>query len=317
STNGALSTVPVRDLGSTVIRQVLKRAAVAPEEVSEVIFGHVLAASVGAGVPYSAPAWSCRIIGGSGLQAVCLAAQSTRIGDSSTITPDLVHLTGIKIGEKPLTDRILCDGLTEAFHNYHMGIRAEHTRPEGAVLSQDRTENAQKAGRLDREIVPVFCPHHGSNIEAMSKLKPCFLMDGTGTVTTVVLMKKSEAGNCGLTPLAQIVSWAQAGAFMGIGPIPAIKQAVAKAGWSSEDVDVFEINEAFAALSVAVAKELGLNPEKVNTGGAIVLGHPLGASDCRILVTLLHALEQKGGHHGVAALSTRGGMGIAMCVQRG
>ncbi|KAB0371526.1 hypothetical protein FD755_016464, partial [Muntiacus reevesi] len=348
STNGALSTVPVRDLGSTVIRQVLKRAAVAPEEVSEVIFGHVLAASVGAGVPYSAPAWSCRIIGRSGLQAVCLAAQSTRIGDSSTIvaggmenmskTPDLVHLTGIKIGEKPLTDRILCDGLTEAFHNYHMGIRAEHVgeqwqvsredQAEGAVLSQHRTENAQKAGRLT-EVKTDECPHHGSNIEAMSKLKPCFLMDGTGTVTpanasgmndgaaAVVLMKKSEAGNCGLTPLGQIVSWAQAGAFMGIGPIPAIKQAVAKAGWSSEDVDVFEINEAFAALSVAVAKELGLNPEKVNTGGVIVLGHPLGASDCRILVTLLHALEQKGGHRGVAALSTRGGMGIAMCVQRG
>ncbi|KAF4022370.1 hypothetical protein G4228_013978 [Cervus hanglu yarkandensis] len=173
-------------------------------------------------------------------------------------------------------------------------------------------------------------PHHGSNIEAVSKLKPCFLMDGMGTVTpanasgindgaaAVVLMKKSEAGNCGLTPLAQIVSWAQAGAFMGIGPIPAIKQAVAKAGWSLEDVDVFEINEAFAALSVAVAKELGLNPEKVNTeGGAIALGHPLGASDCRILVILLHALEQKCGHRGVAALSTGGGMEITMCVQRG
>ena len=144
-------------------------------------------------------------------------------------------------------------------------------------------------------------PRHGSNMEAVSKLKPCFLMDGTGTVTranasgmndgaaAVVLMKKSEAGNRGLTPLAQIVSWAQVGvepSIMGIGPIPAIKQAIAKAGWSLEDVDVFEINEAFAALSVAIAKELGLNPEKVNTeGGAIALGRPLGTSGCRILVT--------------------------------
>ncbi|XP_043312746.1 acetyl-CoA acetyltransferase, cytosolic [Cervus elaphus] len=378
SFNGALSTVPVHDLGSTVIREVLKRAAVAPEEVSEVIFGHVLAAgcgqnpvrqaSVGAGIPYSVPAWSCQMICGSGLKAVCLAAQSIKIGDSSIVVaggmenmskaPHLVHLrTGVKLGEKPLVDSILCDGLTDAFHNYHMGVTAENVAKQWqvsredqdkvAVLSQNRTENAQKAGRFDKEIVPVFVsskkgltevktdefPRHGSNMEAVSKLKPCFLMDGTGTVTpanasgindgaaAVVLMKKSEAGNRGLTPLAQIVSWAQAGvepSIMGIGPIPAIKQAIAKAGWSLEDVDVFEINEAFAALSVAIAKELGLNPEKVNTeGGAIALGHPLGASGCRILVTLLHTLERQGGRRGVAALCIGGGMGIAMCVQRG
>ncbi|XDC58424.1 hypothetical protein R6Z07M_009606 [Ovis aries] len=154
-------------------------------------------------------------------------------------------------------------------------------------------------------------------MEAASKLKPCFLMDGTGTVTpanasgmkdgaAAVVLMKSETGNCGLTPLAQIGSWAQADvepSVMGIGPAPAIKQAAAKAGWSLEDVDVFEISEAFAALSVAIAKELGLNPEKVNTeGGATALGHPLGASGCPILVTLLHTLEHKGGHRGVAAL---------------
>nr|KAF6340864.1 acetyl-CoA acetyltransferase 2 [Myotis myotis] len=349
SFNGALSTVPVHDLGSTVIKEALKRAAVAPEEVSEVIFGHVLAAgcgqnpvrqaSVGAGIPYSVPAWSCQMICGSGLKAVCLAAQS------------------IRIGETPLTDSILCDGLTDAFHNYHMGITAENVAKKWqvnredqdklAVLSQNRTENAQKAGHFDKEIVPVFVPsrkglievktdefpRHGSNIEAMSKLKPAFLTDGTGTVTAanasgmndgaaaVVLMKKSEADNRGLTPLAEIVSWSQAGvepSIMGIGPIPAIKQAVAKAGWSLEDVDVFEINEAFAVLSVAITKELGLNPEKVNIqGGAIALGHPLGASGCRILVTLLHTMERKGGRRGVAALCIGGGMGIAMCVQRG
>lgn len=137
----------------------------------------------------------------------------------------------------------------------------------------------------------------------------------------VVVMKKSEAARRGLAPLAQIVSWAQAGvepSIMGTGPIPAIKQAVARAGWSLQDVDIFEINEAFAALSVAVARELGLNPEKINIqGGAIALGHPLGASGCRILVTLVHALERTGGRRGVAALCVGGGMGIAMCVQRG
>ncbi|XP_026360944.1 acetyl-CoA acetyltransferase, cytosolic [Ursus maritimus] len=378
SFNGALATVPVHDLGSAVIKEVLKRAAVAPEEVSEVIFGHVLAAgcgqnpvrqaSVGAGIPYSVPAWSCQMVCGSGLKAVCLAAQSIGIGDSSIVVaggmesmskaPHFIHLrAGVKIGEVPLADSILCDGLTDAFHSYHMGITAENVakkwqvsredQDKFAVLSQNRTESAQKAGYFDKEIIPVFVssrkgltevktdefPRHGSNMEAVSKLKPYFLTDGTGTVTpanasgindgaaAVVLMKKSEAANRGLTPLAQIVSWSQVGvepSIMGTGPIPAIKQAVAKAGWSLEDVDIFEINEAFAALSVAITKELGLNPEKVNIqGGAIALGHPLGASGCRILVTLLHTMERKGGRRGVAALCIGGGMGIAMCVQRG
>ncbi|XP_003466383.2 acetyl-CoA acetyltransferase, cytosolic [Cavia porcellus] len=378
SFNGALSTVPVHDLGSAVIKEVLKRATLAPEDVSEVIFGHVLSAgsgqnpvrqaSVGAGIPYSVPAWSCQMICGSGLKAVCLAAQSIRIGDSSIVVaggmesmskaPHLVHLReGVKIGEMALRDSILCDGLTDAFHSYHMGVTAENVakkwqvsreaQDKVAVLSQNRTESAQKAGHFDKEIVPVFVssrkgltevkvdefPRHGSNLEAVSRLKPYFLTDGTGTVTAanasgindgaaaVVLMKKSEADNRGLTPLAQIISWSQAGvepSLMGIGPIPAIKQAVAKAGWSLEDVDIFEINEAYAALSVAITKELGLNPDKVNIeGGAIALGHPLGASGCRILVTLLHTLERTGGRRGVAALCIGGGMGIAMCVQRG
>ncbi|KAM8788008.1 acetyl-CoA acetyltransferase, cytosolic [Rhynchonycteris naso] len=377
SFNGALSKVPVHDLGSAVIKEVLKRAAVAPEEVSEVIFGHVLTAgcgqnpvrqaSVGAGIPYSVPAWSCQMICGSGLKAVCLAAQSIGMGDSSIVVaggmesmskaPHLVHLrTGVRVGDTQLADSILCDGLTDAFHSYHMGITAENVakkwqvtkedQDKVAVLSQNRTENAQKAGYFDKEIVPVFVPtkngrtevrtdefpRHGTNIEAVSKLKPYFLKDGTGTVTpanasgmndgaaAVVVMKMSEADNRGLKPLAQIVSWSQVGvepSIMGTGPIPAIKQAVAKAGWSLEDVDLFEINEAFAALSVAIIKELGLNPEKVNfQGGAIALGHPLGASGCRILVTLLHALERTGGRRGIAALCIGGGMGIAMCVQR-
>ncbi|XP_043855265.1 acetyl-CoA acetyltransferase, cytosolic [Dromiciops gliroides] len=378
SFNGALSTVPVHELGSTVIKEVLKRASVTPEDVSEVIFGHVLSAgcgqnpvrqaSVGAGIPYAIPAWSCQMICGSGLKAVCLGAQSVGSGESSIVVaggmesmskaPHFVHLrTGLKMGETPLKDSVICDGLTDAFHNYHMGITAENVAQKWkvsredqdgyALSSQNRTENAQKAGYFDKEIVPVSVPsrkgpveiktdefpRHGSTLEAMSKLKPCFLTDGSGTVTAanasgmndgaaaVVLMKKSEAERRGLTPLAQIVSWSQVGvepSIMGVGPIPAIKQAVAKANWTLEDVDAFEINEAFACLAVAVSKELGLNPEKVNIqGGAIALGHPIGASGCRILVTLLHTLERIGRTRGVAALCIGGGMGIAMCVQRG
>uniref|UniRef100_A0A8C5LG38 Acetyl-CoA acetyltransferase, cytosolic n=1 Tax=Jaculus jaculus TaxID=51337 RepID=A0A8C5LG38_JACJA len=377
SFNGALSTVPVHELGSTVIKEVLNRAKVAPEEVSEVIFGHVLAAgcgqnptrqaSVGAGIPYSVPAWSCQMICGSGLKAVCLGAQAIAVGDSRVVVaggmenmskaPHVAHLrTGVRMGEVSLADSILCDGLTDAFHDYHMGITAENvakkwqvSREEQdkiALLSQSRTECAQKAGHFDKEIVPVQVssrkgitevktdefPRHGCNLESMAKLKPYFLTDGTGTVTSanasglndgaaaVVLMKMAEAHSRALKPLAQIVSWAQAGvepSIMGIGPIPAIKQAVAKAGWSLDSVDAFEINEAFAALSGAIAKELGLNPEKLNIqGGAIALGHPLGASGCRILVTLLHTLERISGTRGVAALCVGGGMGIAMCVQR-
>ncbi|CDQ82561.1 unnamed protein product [Oncorhynchus mykiss] len=175
-------------------------------------------------------------------------------------------------------------------------------------------------------------PRHGSNMEAMTKLRPCFLKDGSGTVTpgnasgindgaaATVLMSQSEAQKRGLKPMARITSWAQAGldpAIMGTGPIPAIRKAVAKAGWQLDQVDLFEINEAFAAQSIAVVKELGLNPDKVNvTGGAISLGHPIGMSGCRVLVTLLHALQRTGGQRGVASLCIGGGMGIAMCVER-
>ncbi|XP_068794959.1 acetyl-CoA acetyltransferase, cytosolic [Struthio camelus] len=377
SFNGGLSTMHAHELGAVVIREALKRASINPEEVSEVILGQVLAAgagqnpvrqaSVGAGIPYSVPAWSCQMICGSGLKAVCLAAQSILMGDSSIVVaggmesmskaPHIIHMrAGVKMGEVSLQDSIIHDGLTDAFYQYHMGITAENVanqwqvsraeQDQCAVWSQNRAEAAQKAGYFAKEIVPVLVPskkgpievkidehpRHGSNLETMAKLKPCFLMDGTGTVTAanasgmndgaaaVILMKKSEAARRGLMPLARIVSWAQTGldpSIMGVGPITAIKQAVDKAGWTLEQVDLFEINEAFASLSVAITKELEVNPEKVNIqGGAIALGHPLGASGCRILVTLLYALERTGGKRGVAALCIGGGMGIAMCIER-
>ncbi|XP_052441850.1 acetyl-CoA acetyltransferase, cytosolic [Carassius gibelio] len=377
SFNGALSSVALIDLGTLVIKDVLKRANVKPEEVSEVIMGHVLTAghgqnparqaSVAAGIPYSVPAWSCQMVCGSGLKAVCLGAQSIMTKESTIVVaggmesmsraPHIVQMrSGVKMGDSTLQDSILTDGLTDAFHNYHMGVTAENVakqwgvsrqaQDQFAVTSQNRTEAAQKAGDFDQEIVPVTVPsrkgpvevkadefpRHGSNIDAMSKLKPCFVKDGSGTVTAgnasgindgaaaTVLMSQSEAQRRGLKPMARITSWAQAGlepSVMGKGPILAIRKAADKAGWKLDEVDLFEINEAFAAQSIAVVKELGLNPEKVNVcGGAISLGHPLGMSGCRVLVTLLHALQRKGGRKGIASLCIGGGMGIAMCVER-
>uniref|UniRef100_A0A8C7ITL6 Acetyl-CoA acetyltransferase 2 n=2 Tax=Oncorhynchus kisutch TaxID=8019 RepID=A0A8C7ITL6_ONCKI len=377
SFNGSLSTVPLQDLCSVVIKDVLKRANLKPEAVSEVIMGHVLTAghgqnparqaSVAAGIPYPVPAWSCQMVCGSGLKAVCLGVQSIQTGESTVVVaggmesmsraPHTVQMrAGVKMGDTTMQDSIIADGLTDAFHCYHMGITAENVakqwgvsreaQDQFATQSQNRTEAAQKAGHFDQEIVPVMVPsrkgpvevkadefpRHGSNMEAMTKLRPCFLKDGSGTVTpgnasgindgaaATVLMSQSEAQKRGLKPMARITSWAQAGldpAIMGTGPIPAIRKAVAKAGWQLDQVDLFEINEAFAAQSIAVVKELGLNPDKVNvTGGAISLGHPIGMSGCRVLVTLLHALQRTGGQRGVASLCIGGGMGIAMCVER-
>ncbi|XP_072217782.1 acetyl-CoA acetyltransferase, cytosolic isoform X2 [Leuresthes tenuis] len=329
SLNGALSTVPLHDLSSAVIKDVLKRAGVKPEEISEVIMGHVLTAgqgqnparraSVGAGIPYLVPAWSCQMVCGSGLKAVCLGAQSIQAGESTVVVaggmesmsmaPHTVQMrAGVKMGDASLQDSMVADGLTDAFHGYHMGI----TGPVEVKVDE--------------------FPRHGSSMDSMSKLRPCFIKDGSGTVTAgnasgindgaaaTVLMSQSEAVRRGIKPMAKIVSSAQAGldpSVMGTGPIPAIRKAVEKAGWQLDQVDLFEINEAFAAQSVAVVKELGLNEDKVNVGGgAISLGHPIGMSGCRVLVTLLHALHRTGGRKGVASLCIGGGMGIAMCVER-
>ncbi|MEE6475514.1 hypothetical protein FKM82_010778 [Ascaphus truei] len=286
SFNGALSSLPAHVLGSAVITEVLKRANIQPKEISEVIFGHVLTAgagqnpvrqaSVSAGIPYSIPAWSCQMICGSGLKAVSLGAQSIMTGESDVVVaggmesmsqaPHLVHMrAGVKAGDVSLQDSIICDGLTDAFYKYHMGITAENVAKQWkisrgeqdqlAVESQNRTENSQKAGYFDKEIVSVAVPsrkgpvevktdefpRHGSDLAAMAKLKPYFLKDGNGTVTpanasgindgaaAVILMKTSEAHRRGLSPMAHIVSWAQAGldpSIMGVGPIPAIKKAV-------------------------------------------------------------------------------------------
>ncbi|XP_065838271.1 acetyl-CoA acetyltransferase, cytosolic-like [Oscarella lobularis] len=265
--------------------------------------------------------------------------------------------TAVKFGDVTMIDTLLKDGLMDSFANIHMGITAENVAQQWkigreaqdafAAGSQQKAEAAQKAGFLNEEIVSVLIesrsgktemsadefPRHGTTAEKLAALKPAFIKDGSGTVTAgnasglndgaaaVVLMSAGEMRKRGIeAPLARIVSWAQAGVdpkIMGTGPIPAIRNALQKAGWSAEDVDIVELNEAFAAQSLAVLQDLKLDPTKVNVaGGATALGHPIGASGTRILVTLLYGLKRTGGKRGVAALCIGGGMGIAMCVER-
>lgn len=323
-------------------------------------------AAVKAGIPFSIPAHGVNMLCGSGLRAVVLAAQAVRLGDATVVVaggqesmskaPHCVHLrSGTKMGDAAMTDTMMTDGLIDAFNKYHMGITAENVAKQWsigrdeqdrfALQSQQRCEEAQKLGKFDAEIVPVVVqsragstevkkdefPRSGSTIEGFQKLRPCFVKDGTGTVTAgnasgindgaaaLVITSREEAESRGLKPMARIVSWAQAGvdpSIMGTGPIPATRQALEKANWSVADVDLFELNEAFAAQSLAVVKDLGCDPDKVNVnGGAIAIGHPIGASGARILTTLIYALHDQSKRRGVAALCVGGGMGIAVCIE--
>ena len=275
--------------------------------------------------------------------------------ESMSQAPHCIHLrNGVKMGDTQMIDTMIKDGLWDAFNGYHMGNTAENvaqrwqiTREQQDTLaqrSQARAEAAQKSGRFKDEIVPVKIatrkgevtvdtdeyPKHGTTLEVLAKLRPAF--DKNGTVTAgnasgindgaaaVVLMTAAMAERRGLKPLARIVSWATAGvdpAVMGSGPIPASRLALKRAGWSVGDLDLVEANEAFAAQACAVNKELGFDTEKVNVnGGAIAIGHPIGASGARVLVTLLHEMGRRGARKGLATLCIGGGMGIAMCVER-
>jgi acetyl-CoA C-acetyltransferase len=275
--------------------------------------------------------------------------------ESMSLAPHVAHLrAGTKMGDMKFIDSMLKDGLMDAFHGYHMGNTAENiaakwqlTREEQdafAVASQNKAEGAQKAGRFKDEIVPVTIasrkgdiivdadeyPRHGATLDGMAKLRPAFSKDGTVTAgnasglndgaAAVVLMTAAEAQRRGLTPLARIASWATAGvdpAIMGTGPIPASRKALEKAGWSVKDLDLVEANEAFAAQALAVNKDMGWDPAIVNVnGGAIAIGHPIGASGARVLTTLLHELARRGGKKGLATLCIGGGMGIALTVER-
>ncbi len=275
--------------------------------------------------------------------------------ESMSLAPHAAHLrAGQKMGALELTDTMLKDGLIDAIHNYHMGITAENVAREWqisreaqdrfAVASQNKAEAARKTGRFKQEIAAVTVKERkgervidtdeyirdGVTYEGIAGLKPAFQKDGTVTAANasgindgaaaVVLMTAKEADARGLKPLARIVSWAHAGvdpAVMGTGPIPASRAAVKKAGWTFDDLDLIEANEAFAAQACAVNKELGWDLSKVNVnGGAIAIGHPIGASGARILVTLLHEMEKRDAKKGLATLCIGGGMGIAMCVER-
>ncbi len=262
--------------------------------------------------------------------------------------------SGVKMGDLKFTDTMISDGLTDVFNRYHMGQTAENvavkwqlTRDEQdrfALASQNKAEAAQKAGKFDEEIVPFTIStkkgdvvvdkdeyiRHGATLDALAKLRPAFTKDGTVTAgnasgindggAALVLMSAGDAAKRGLEPLARIVSWATAGvdpAIMGTGPIPASRKALEKAGWKVSDLDLIEANEAFAAQALAVAKDLSLDPARVNVnGGAIAIGHPIGASGARVLITLLHELKRSGGKKGLATLCIGGGMGIAITVER-
>ena len=274
--------------------------------------------------------------------------------ESMSMAPHCAHLRGgVKMGDFKMIDTMIKDGLTDAFYGYHMGITAENiakqwqlSRDEQdafAVASQNKAEAAQKDGRFKDEIVPFIIKtrkgdvtvdadeyiRHGATLDSMGKLKPAFDKEGTVTAANAsglndgaaaaLLMSEAEASRRGIQPLARIVSWATAGVdpkIMGTGPIPASRKALEKAGWKIGDLDLVEANEAFAAQACAVNKDLGWDPAIVNVnGGAIAIGHPIGASGARVLNTLLFEMKRRGASKGLATLCIGGGMGVAMCVE--
>jgi acetyl-CoA C-acetyltransferase len=373
---GTLAKTPASDLGATVIRQLLARSGVKPEQVSEVILGQVLTAGIGqngarqaaikAGLPDMIPAMTINKVCGSGLKAAMLGAQAIANGDSDiviaggqesmSLTPHLImgSRDGFRMGDAKMTDSMIVDGLWDVYNQYHMGVTAENVaeeygvtraeQDEFAAFSQQKTEAAQKAGRFADEIATVEIasrkgpvmfntdeyPRHGSTLESMASLKAAFKKDGTVTAgnasgindgaAVVLLTSARKAKELGLKVLARIKAYASAGVdpkYMGMGPVPASKRCLARAGWEPKDLDLMEINEAFAAQAIAVNRQMGWDTSRVNVnGGAIALGHPIGASGCRILVTLLHEMAKRDAKKGLASLCIGGGMGVALAVER-
>ena len=372
---GSFANTPAHELGRIAIIAALEQAGVAPDEISEVIFGQVLTAAQGqnpvrqaavnAGIPVDRTAFAINQVCGSGLRSVALAAQAIQTGDASimiaggqesmSLSPHAQMMrAGTKMGNLSLIDTMVHDGLTDAFNGYHMGITAENVAEKYqisradqdafAAASQNKAEAARAAGRFKDEIAPVTISGRkgdtivdadeyiraGATLEAMEKLRPAFKKDGSVTAgnasglndgaAALVLMSASEAAKRNATVLGRIASWATCGvdpSIMGIGPAPASRRALEKAGWALSDLDLIEANEAFAAQALAVGKELGWNPELVNVnGGAIAIGHPIGASGARILTTLLYEMGRRDAHKGLATLCIGGGMGIAMCIER-
>ena len=375
---GSLSKLPAPELGSIVIKALLEETNVKPEDISEVIFGQVLTAGVGqnparqaaikAGLPKEVPALTINQVCGSGLKTTHLAVQAIKSGDAEIViaggqenmsmAPHLIYgmRDGIKMGNSTMVDSMIFDGLTDAYNLYHMGVTAENiagkynvdrlSQDTLATNSQNKAEQATKAGKFKDEIVAISIPQKkgdpvvfahdefiksGVTVDSLAKLRPSFKKDG-GTVTAgnssgindgaaaVMLMSEEKAKELGLTPLAYIKAYASSGLdpeYMGMGPVYATKKTLSIAGWDIKDIDLVEANEAFAAQAVAVNNELGLDTSKVNVnGGAIAIGHPIGASGCRILVTLLHEMKRCNAKKGLATLCIGGGMGVALAVER-
>ncbi|MFZ3219351.1 MAG: acetyl-CoA C-acetyltransferase [Rhodoferax sp.] len=374
---GTLAKTAATDLGAAVIKNLLERTGLAPEQVGEVILGQVLAAGVGqnparqslikSGLPKETPALTINAVCGSGLKSVMLAAQAVAYGDSEIViaggqenmsaSPHVLlgSRDGQRMGDWKMVDSMIVDGLWDVYNQYHMGITAENVAKKYgitremqdalALASQQKAAAAQDAGRFVDEIVPfsiaqkkgdplVFAAdeyiNRKSNAEALAGLRPAF--DKAGAVTAgnasgindgaaaVMVMTAKKAAALGLKPMGRIASFATSGldpALMGMGPVPASQKALARAGWKAQDLDLLEINEAFAAQACAVNNEMGWDTSKVNVnGGAIAIGHPIGASGCRILVTLLHEMQRRGAKKGIASLCIGGGMGVALTIER-
>ncbi|MDO6594990.1 acetyl-CoA C-acetyltransferase [Neptuniibacter sp. 1_MG-2023] len=374
---GSLSKIAASDLGATVIKGLLEKISLDPNQVDEVILGQVLTAGCGqnparqatlnAGLSNEVSALTINKVCGSGLKAIQMATQAIRCGDAEliiaggqenmSVAPHVLpnSRNGARMGDWKMIDSMIKDGLWDAFNDYHMGITTENivdkygfTREEQdafASASQNKAEAAVTAGRFKDEIIPVTIPQRkgdpivfdtdeqprfGCTPEALAKLRPAFKKDGTVTAgnsstindgaAAVIVCSAEKAAELGLPVLATVKAYASAGvdpAIMGTGPICATQKALAKAGWSVDDLDLIEANEAFAAQAMSVNKDLGWDTDKVNVnGGAIAMGHPIGASGCRIFVSLLHEMARRDAKKGLATLCIGGGMGTALAVER-
>ncbi len=351
--NGMWGDVHAHELGKIVIKDILEQTSINADEIDEVILGQVLIsgagqnparqASVGANIPYDKISYIVNQVCGSGLRAIVSAYQSILLNSSKLI---------IAGGQESMSncnkELMMKDGLVDAFNNYHMGVTAENVAEKWNISreeqdnfsfsSQQKAQNAIRKGKFEDEIIKnknfksYKDEHVRTNIEIkdLSKLEPAFKKNGTVTpgnssgindgAAAVLIMKRSEAEKRSLEPLAKIKSWASCGvdpSLMGSGPIPSSKKALNIADWKISDLDLIESNEAFAAQSLAVAKDLKIPLEIMNVnGGAIALGHPIGASGCRVVVTLLHEMKKRDLKKGLATLCIGGGMGIAMCFER-
>ena len=362
-------------LGALVIKEAVYNSKLKPDDIDEVIMGHVLTsglgqnparqASIHAGIPVSKPAHIVNQVCGSGLRSVIAGYQSIKLGENKIIVAGgqenmsraphtIFYREDKKLNENKLVDTMVNDGLIDSFNNYHMGVTAENvaekykiSRDEQdmfALNSQEKTQDAINNDKFKNELIKLNIntddknfifekdehPRSNLNLEDLKKLKTVFKENGTVTAgnssgindgaAATILMSREEAELRGIEPLAKVVSWATCGvepSLMGLGPIMAVNIALEKAGWKIEDIDLFEVNEAFAAQSIAVIRDLKIPKKIVNVnGGAIALGHPIGASGTRILVTLIHEMIKQNKNKGCATLCIGGGMGIAMCIER-